>query len=294
MNINFKYYIVTIASIFLAIGIGIVIGFNVNNNEELAKQQEALVKDLDKGFEDLTNKNKDLNEKIKIKDRDLNQYEKYIVANKGSLKNKIYTSFIGIISTDIQSDNAQEVKKAIQEGGGYIAYDITIDKSIFTDEAKKLIGDKVNSTINSQNDLSLALINILTAQDQEQSLRELESKGYLKINELNSNYNTFNSVVLQGTLADDQQDKNYMEFATNMGKNMKAKSMNTVYVRNSKDSDNMEKQYTSIKVNTIDNIDKEIGKMIFIMLMSDKNIIGNFGRGGDSTVAIPAINIGNE
>ncbi len=294
MNINFKYYIVTIASIFLAIGIGIVIGFNVNNNEEIAKQQEALVKDLDKGFEDLTNKNKDLNEEIKIKDRDLNQYEKYIVANRGDLKNKIYTSFIGIISTDIQSDNAQEVKKAIQEGGGYIAYDITIDKSIFTDEAKKLIGDKVNSPINSPNDLSLALINILTAQDQEQTLRELESKGYLKINELNSNYNTFNSVALQGTLSDEQQDKDYQEFAINMGKNMKAKNMNTVYVRNSKDNDNMEKQYTNIKVNTINNIDKEIGKMIFIMLMSDKNISGNFGRGGDSTVAIPAINIGNE
>ena len=38
MNINMKYYIVTIASIFLALGIGIIVGFNLNYDQELSKQ----------------------------------------------------------------------------------------------------------------------------------------------------------------------------------------------------------------------------------------------------------------
>ena len=32
MHINMKYYIVSIGAIFLALGIGILVGFNLNNN----------------------------------------------------------------------------------------------------------------------------------------------------------------------------------------------------------------------------------------------------------------------
>ena len=34
MNINMKYYIVTIGSIFLALGIGIIVGFKLNYDKE--------------------------------------------------------------------------------------------------------------------------------------------------------------------------------------------------------------------------------------------------------------------
>lgn len=50
MHINMKYYIVSIGAIFLALGIGILVGFNLNNNEEMNKQQAAIIEQLDEEF----------------------------------------------------------------------------------------------------------------------------------------------------------------------------------------------------------------------------------------------------
>ncbi|MDM8129349.1 copper transporter, partial [Paraclostridium benzoelyticum] len=38
-----KYYIVTIGAIFIALGIGMLVGFNLNYDQELSKQQAAII-----------------------------------------------------------------------------------------------------------------------------------------------------------------------------------------------------------------------------------------------------------
>lgn len=56
MHINMKYYIVTIGAIFIALGIGMLVGFNLNNNQQLSEQQANIISDLDDKFNILKEK----------------------------------------------------------------------------------------------------------------------------------------------------------------------------------------------------------------------------------------------
>ncbi|WGX75790.1 copper transporter [Paraclostridium bifermentans] len=64
MHINMKYYIVTIGAIFIALGIGMLVGFNLNYDQELSKQQAAIIDDLDAKFEDIKTTNDELEGKL--------------------------------------------------------------------------------------------------------------------------------------------------------------------------------------------------------------------------------------
>ena len=64
MNINMKYYIVTIGSIFLALGIGIIVGFNLNYEQELSKHQSEVLSEFEDRFDSLNQEKADLNTQI--------------------------------------------------------------------------------------------------------------------------------------------------------------------------------------------------------------------------------------
>ena len=55
-----KYYIVSIGAIFISLGIGILVGYNLNYDQELSKQQASIINDLDSKF----NKLKDTNDSL--------------------------------------------------------------------------------------------------------------------------------------------------------------------------------------------------------------------------------------
>ncbi|NLY91327.1 MAG: copper transporter [Firmicutes bacterium] len=60
MPLDFRYYISSLAAIFLALGIGIAIGGALMNNGELTKSQEQLIINLEQEFEQLRKEKKNL------------------------------------------------------------------------------------------------------------------------------------------------------------------------------------------------------------------------------------------
>ena len=53
MHINMKYYIVSIGAIFISLGIGILVGYNLNYDQALSEQQASIINDLDSKFNKL-------------------------------------------------------------------------------------------------------------------------------------------------------------------------------------------------------------------------------------------------
>ena len=68
MHINMKYYIVSIGAIFISLGIGILVGYNLNYDQELSKQQASVISDLDNKFDALkvTNDNLERSEERRV------------------------------------------------------------------------------------------------------------------------------------------------------------------------------------------------------------------------------------
>ena len=84
MNINMKYYIVTIGAIFIALGVGILVGFNLNYDQALSKQQSEVLESFNTEFDDLKNKNKNLQSEIDNLNGDVNTLKSYVDKNVNS------------------------------------------------------------------------------------------------------------------------------------------------------------------------------------------------------------------
>ena len=99
MHINMKYYIVSIGAIFIALGIGMLVGFNLNYDQELSKQQDTIISDLDTKFENLKSKNDKLENDL---DSITNSYDdsiEYINKNIDKLiSNELLEKNIGLMS----------------------------------------------------------------------------------------------------------------------------------------------------------------------------------------------------
>ncbi|MBW4875467.1 MAG: copper transporter, partial [Paeniclostridium sp.] len=127
MHINMKYYIVTIGAIFIALGIGMLVGFNLNYDQELSKQQASIINDLDNKFEEIKNTNNDLEKKLDTKNEEYNKLVEYVNDNYVKLiKDELQDKNIGIITTTENYDYIQDVSNTITDANGSIAFNIVI------------------------------------------------------------------------------------------------------------------------------------------------------------------------
>lgn len=64
MFVNIKYLVITVISIFLALGIGILIGIQIDSQDIILEQQEITVQRMESKFEELNNVNMDLRNQL--------------------------------------------------------------------------------------------------------------------------------------------------------------------------------------------------------------------------------------
>ena len=65
MFINIKYLVITVISIFLALGIGILIGIQVDSQDIIFEQQEITVQKMEEKVEQLNKLNFNLENELK-------------------------------------------------------------------------------------------------------------------------------------------------------------------------------------------------------------------------------------
>ena len=63
MFINIRYLVITLIAVFIALGMGILIGFQLDSNDIIQQQQE-LIASLETTFDDLTQTNQTLQTQI--------------------------------------------------------------------------------------------------------------------------------------------------------------------------------------------------------------------------------------
>lgn len=150
MHINMKYYIVTIGAIFISLGIGMLVGFNLNYDQELSKQQAQIINDLDVKFEDLRDTNNNLEAKLKNVNNSYDKVVDFINQNVDKLiVEELTDKYIGIISTNENCDTTN-IYNTILKANGNVAFDIKLnsnitDKSVLANLSSKL-GEEIKST----------------------------------------------------------------------------------------------------------------------------------------------------
>ena len=287
MHINMKYYIVSIGAIFISLGIGILVGYNLNYDQELSKQQSNVINDLDSKFDTLKKTNDNLEKSLADLNDDYDKAIAFINENVNTLVlDRLTEKNIGIISTNQDNDYNKIIDNVITEANGNIAFDIVLKNNIFNEKKISQLSNKLNLELKNTKDVMTYIEKVLNGDDINEKLKQLESEDIIKINKLNEDNINYDSIVIAGGNNGKLGKEQYENIDKVLIETLKDKEKNIVAVEQSSTKFSYIDLYSKDKITTIDNIDEGTGKLSLVIALQDKTVSGKFGKlkGSDSII----------
>lgn len=280
MNINMKYYIVTICAIFIALGVGILVGFNLNYDQALSKQQSEVLESFNTEFDDLKEKNKNLQSKIEVLNGNIDTVKEYIDKNVNVLTADVLTDKnTGIILTSENHDYSEEMEQLIKGAKGTVSFNIVIKDNISDEEKLAILSKDLNKTFKTSQDVINYIISSLSSTKGYDQLYALEDLGVIKINSIDEKkYQEYDSVVLLGELTSKDAKDKFDAKEKIILDSLKEENKYLVAVSQSDRNNTILKFYLENNISTIDNINEGIGKVSLTTLLKNQNIVGNYGN----------------
>ncbi|MGL5314252.1 MAG: copper transporter [Peptostreptococcaceae bacterium] len=279
MHINMKYYIVTIGAIFIALGIGMLVGFNLNYDQELSKQQASIISDLDNKFEDLKTTNDNLEESLATINKDYDKAIEFINANVDKLLvDELLDKNVGIISTNQSEDYTKEIEDTISKANGSVAFNIILKNNIYDTKKIEEVSTKLDLEIKDTQGLVDYIVESLNSPEATTRLAYLEELDMIKINAINNNYLAYDSVVLAGGSESKTSKEEFEKIDKLLITKLKAEEKVLVGVQKSETSFSYIELYGKEKVSTVDNIEEGTGKLSMVTILKKGNILGNYGK----------------
>lgn len=280
MNINMKYYIVTICAIFIALGVGILVGFNLNYDQALTKQQSEVLESFNTEFEDLKGKNKNLKSKLDGLNKDLDKIKEYVNKNLSLLTEGVLTDInTGIIITNENNDYSEDIQNVIGNANGNVVFNIVVKDNV-NDKAKlSELSKAFNITFKTSKEVIDFLTSSLNDSKGYDDLMKLQELGVIKINNLDEKaYTTYNSAVLLGELDKDKAQDNFNSKDKLLINNLKDANKYVVAVSQSDSDKTFLKLCQENNISIIDDINEGIGKVSLVTLLKNQNIVGSYGE----------------
>ena len=287
MHINMKYYIVTIGAIFISLGIGMLVGFNLNYDQELSKQQSEVINDLDTKFDELRNTNNDLEEKLKSLNLSYDKTIDFINDNVDKLiPQELENQNIGIISTNGSTD-VNYAEEAIIKANGNISFNINFTSNITDESLLNKLSQETKTDIKNSQQLIGYVLDTLKSEGAKQKLQTLENLGLVDVRSLKSDYMNTTSVVLSG----EGKTKDFKSEFENLDKilidKLKSEDKYIVGIETTDTKSSYIELYSESKIATVDNINQGSGQLALVLALKDGKVTGSFGIGDNAENLIP-------
>ena len=273
MFINIKYFIVTIAAVFFSLGIGIMIGFNLNNSEIFTQQQIKLVDDMDKKLNELRVKNDEMNNQLVEKDKSIEIYNVFVNSYYEDLiKDRLVDKNLLIIQTTGDYFFSDISQWAAISGANIHTY-LTINSNNFNRLTIAQYPDLFTEDSLDTEKLFNYIINLIS-ENNSLKLAELEQLGILKIVSTSNNQEPFNQVVLLGGELEESKEKvEKVDLA--LARSISSKNIPIVFAEESNANYSSIEQFKNLKISTVDNVDQAIGRISLSVVLS--GVDGNYG-----------------
>ncbi|MDR1773553.1 MAG: copper transporter [Clostridioides sp.] len=278
MHINIKYFIISIGSIFIAIGLGILVGFNLNKNEDLINTQTAMIQELDKNFNELSKKDDELQKSL---DEYKGKYSKSIayLESKSTqlIGNMLEDKNIGIICLNGDKDTSEKLLNTLNTSGANTTFNISITDSINDEKKLKEVANEIGIKVEDTKGMIDYIVNSITTQNNVEAINKLKDSGMIEINFIANSYADFESlVIVEGDKSKSASEK-FEQLDAFLVEAVQAKEKHIIEVQNSNVKTSYVTEYEKKGVTTIDNIDQNVGFLSLAILVSDPSINGNYG-----------------
>lgn len=284
MHINFKYFIVSIGAIFLALGVGILIGTSMGSSVDIQKQNAAIVTDIDKQFKQLKEKDDKLTETNKNLLAKIDNIKDFIAENESLLSDqKLSGKKLTLISFN-EKANVDSVKNALTNAGASIELDIQIKDEVLNTTNLEKINTKLSQKFTKKEEVISYIANAIKNSSDTSSLASLEELGLIKVKANNGTYDTVNAILVFNGSTSSGKTK-FPSLIKPILDQIKEDKY-TVAIATSGENVGL-KEFSKIKVSSIDNIDEAAGRVSLIDLLASSNIIGSFGNSLEGDKLLP-------
>lgn len=281
MIIDIRYHIASLIAVFLALGIGILIGSAVlgnNVNEAIVQQQKQIVDNLQKDFDQMRQENQNAQDEIANYKTALTihkQFEQSVVP--ALLQNKLKDKNIAIIETSSYGFHEEWINNIKLAGAKVISVTTVLEGfDLKNDETRKALATKLLLTDSSEASVSKEIAReiaggIISAQNIE-NLQYLEQLGLIKF--LGEYGTPVDAVIFVGG-SQTEPNERLANLDLPMIKGFLSQKISVYGVETSDVAFSYMKEYQKLKVTTVDNIDQSAGQVSLIAAISGKP--GNFG-----------------
>lgn len=279
MFVNIKYLVITVISIFLALGIGVLIGVQIDSQDIIFQEQESLVAKMEDKFNELNNTKVSLENEIERQQDVIEQNELYkenIFSDY--LKGKLEGLNIAIIETsdDYVYTNMRHAPKLA--GANINSVTLIADKimSLSQEEKSRIRNYFTNKYgITDDQDLSTIIVQKISEALAEntgfEDLDFLQEKGL--IDSVGSFEGPVDYVIIAG--GSNEETNKYEIVDIPLIKEFKKRSIPVIGVESSDVVYSYIDFYKKEKISTVDNVDDIIGQTSLVFVMTGMD--GNYG-----------------
>jgi hypothetical protein len=289
--IDFKYHVVSIVAVFLALAMGILIGSTIVSNDVMVGQQQKIIDKLEEQFSDLREHESVLMAEDVKKSKMITNYENFA-----------QSILVPVVTGQLQGRNVAVVVSGGQTIPGGILNTLTLagasvgSQAIVLDSINmkdsKLRADLIDYFAlgsNTTSDVlrqkvaeSLALM-VTNQADPALSVFLNENK-LVKITYTNNN--PIDTVILIG--GSDVLGQSFPEgFDTTLIKALLKTGIQVIGTESSQVKLSYMKYYQKFSITTIDNIDMSVGQISMVLALNDQP--GNYGIKNNATVFMPVL-----
>lgn len=286
MPINDKFYIVSIITIFLTLGIGIFIGVTITDNDVINKEQKEFIDKLELDFINLRETNrKSMQEIIKLR-RQINSIEHFLKNfSEQILGDRLLGKKIALIETN-KHNISEEIKAILEMSGAEVIGIIDILPGL---SSGILSHTEKNSIENSKVDdkISLVIGQLLEGlfyPDGNKNILQLFQKENL-LTVIGNFPQKPDYVILIGGASKEEDYKVTMIDLPIINK-LKADKVNVIGAEPSTCNLSYITEYKQADLTTVDNIESILGQ-ISLVLVIEQGIKGNFGIKDSSERLLP-------
>lgn len=290
MIIDLRYHIASLVAVFLALGLGILIGTNLLGNDVMVNTLKKASDKMEKDLDSLRLENKKVQEEIadyKATVGIQKQFEKQTIPML--VYGKLAGKQVAIIETNNYGFHDDWFNTLTNAGAKINSVTTVLEGFDIGDESKrKQISTKLLLPSAEEKDIYNAIVReiaggIITGQNME-NLQYLSSLGLLKTS---GNYGVpIHAVIIVGG-SRDKAVARVTELDIPIMKQFLAKNIPVYGVENSDVEFSYMKDYQKLRVSTVDNVDLFPGQYSLVMAMAGKR--GNYGIKPTAKLLMPSI-----
>ncbi|WP_053957372.1 copper transporter [Inediibacterium massiliense] len=279
MVINLKYYVITIVAIFLALGIGLFIGIMLDGQDLIVQQQQQMVSQLEKKFDEFKVKQDALQEKIDILNKNKENNEKFLNnIYPVIVKDQLQGLNVVIVETTEHYDYST-LTDAFYKAGANNVTNVLINDSFMLGETKdssnliKEFNLTTDSDESLQVQLTKRLCSAVTLGNDMEFINKLKEK---KMIDYTGEIIPHPGYVVIGGGSVDEQRNVLKDIDTPMINFLKSSDIPTIAVERLDVAYSNIAEYKKLRISTVDNVDTLIGKISMLMVVGGQE--GHFGE----------------